>query len=140
MLIMMTWILSQRKKMLRPYQQKTLDKIVEALSNGASKVLVNLPTGAGKTVLAAEFISLCLQWNKQIIFCVNREELIKQTYNKFSAVTDSLSVVKSGMENLFNEDARVQIIGLQTYHARKPELDCDVLIIDEIHDGYRSEE
>src|SRR5574344_221450 len=125
-------------RMLRPYQQKTLDKIIEGLSDGSNKVLVNLPTGAGKTVLAAEFIRLCLQWNKRVIFCVNREELVKQTYNKFSAVTDSLSVVKSGMENLFNEDARVQIIGLQTYHARKPELDCDVLIIDEIHDGYGS--
>lgn len=124
--------------MLRPYQQQTLDKIIEALSSGSNKVLVNLPTGAGKTVLAAEFIRLCLQWNKRIIFCVNREELVKQTYNKFSAVTDSLSVVKSGMENLYNENARVQIIGLQTYHARKPELDCDVLIIDEIHDGYGS--
>jgi superfamily II DNA or RNA helicase len=63
---------------------------------------------------------------------------VKQTYNKFSAVTDSLSVVKSGMDDMFNADARVQIIGLQTYHARKPSLDADVLLIDEIHDGYGS--
>ena len=108
------------------------------MASGKNKILVNLPTGAGKTVLATEFVRLCLGWNKSVIFCVNREELVKQTYSKFSAVTDSLSVVKSGMENLFDENARVQIIGLQTYHARKPELDCDVLIIDEIHDGYGS--
>lgn len=121
---------------LRPYQQKTLDNMIKELSNGAGSILVNLPTGAGKTILATEFIRLCLEWDKRVIFCVDREELIMQTYNKFKQVTSDLSILKAGLEGMFNPLARVQIIGLQTYHARQPEMDCDVLIIDEVHQGY----
>ena len=127
---------SIEKIKLYDYQQQTLEKLIKSLANGNNKILVNIPTGGGKTILATQFIELCLNWDKKIIFCVDREELIKQTYNKFLTITNELSIVKSGMENMYATLAPIQIIGLQTYHARKPDLDCDILIIDEIHQGY----
>lgn len=126
---------------LRSYQEKTINSLIYLLKKGNEKILLELPTGAGKTVIATHFIKKCLEWNKKVVFCVNREELVIQTYKHFFNLLETkISVLKAGADykGLFNSSFAVQIISLQTYYSRKPEIDCDILIIDEVHQGYNS--
>lgn len=64
---------------LRPYQQKALTEILDLYANGHARVTAPMPTGTGKTVLAAHLISTI---NKRSIMFVPTVELLAQTTKK----------------------------------------------------------
>jgi superfamily II DNA or RNA helicase len=43
---------------LRDYQQRSVDQLRAAYARGVRRILLSLPTGAGKTIVAAEIIRL----------------------------------------------------------------------------------
>ena len=45
---------------LRPYQEKAICDVRAKFATGAKRVLLIIPTGGGKTVVAAEIIRLAL--------------------------------------------------------------------------------
>lgn len=119
-------------KKLRPYQVEFIKNVLTAFTKN-KRVIGTLPTSAGKTVIASSIVDLALKKNKTVFFICNREELVMQTFNEFSA--DS-SLLKAGMENMFDPTKKVQIIMINTLYARlaKTELpQPDLIIIDEIH-------
>ena len=65
---------------LRDYQLDSINKISLNFKNGIKRQILQLPTGAGKTItfaaLVKRFISV---FNKQVVICVHREELLSQT-------------------------------------------------------------
>jgi superfamily II DNA or RNA helicase len=65
---------------LRDYQTRAVEQLRRALAGGARRVCVCLPTGAGKSYIAAEVIRLMLGKNANIKvwFCVPRLELLAQ--------------------------------------------------------------
>ena len=62
---------------LRPYQQDLIDRAREKLKS-VRRLLIQAPTGSGKTALAASITHGALQKNNSIMFCVHRHELMMQ--------------------------------------------------------------
>jgi len=123
---------------LRPYQEDLLNNINKSLQTN-KLVLATAPTGAGKTILAFQFIKEHTEAGKRILFVVNREELVFQSLDKFRELEAHISILKAGYQNLYNADKPIQIIMLQTWHARRQELEAlnpDIIMVDEVHDGW----
>lgn len=68
---------------LRPYQEEAVSETINSIKNKEGAGLLYLATGAGKTVIAAE---IAKRHSDKALFLVHREELAKQTINKFKAV------------------------------------------------------
>ncbi len=60
---------------LRPYQREAIDAILEARRAGVRRLLVCLPTGAGKTVIFSHLAQLA---RRQVLVLAHREELLSQ--------------------------------------------------------------
>jgi superfamily II DNA or RNA helicase len=83
---------------LRPYQQEALDSMLQAESNGISKQLVVLPTGAGKTVLFAQ-LPIMRKDSLPMLVLAHRSELLIQAKNKIETINKDLSVGIEQAEN-----------------------------------------
>ena len=121
--------------MLRDYQQKDLDRIINTFVKTDS-ILFEACVSYGKTYLACAFIEKCIGWGKNVIFCVNRESLVMQALNDFSSIKEHVSVLKSGYEHLFDNTKQVQLVMLHSFNARKDllqDFDAHVIITDECH-------
>lgn len=100
---------------LRPYQRGAIDRLEELLRAGVRAPLIVAPTGAGKTVIAAEIIRAAGE--DKVLFLAPRRELIHQTCRKLDDVGVTYGVILSGdpRSNLY---ARVQVASVDTLIAR----------------------
>ena len=65
---------------LRGYQQGLLERVHRALQNAPdSRVMLQLPTGGGKTRIAGELLSRWLQDGRKAVWLTHRKELAAQT-------------------------------------------------------------
>lgn len=127
---------------LRDYQLEAIEAVTDAWNRGKNAPLVVLPTGAGKTIVAAELISRFCEANptKKAMFLAHREELLTQTRSKLMVVNDSISVgVVQGSSNQLGR--RVTVASVQTvgHHTGRRIAEVmaagqvGLLIIDEAH-------
>jgi len=117
---------------LRPYQQDIIDQARELMRQGVRSILLQLPTGAGKTVLTAKMLKTSAEKGMGSWFVVHRRELIKQSIRTFETVGVRHGVVANG----FFADHRqlVQIASVQTLANRYVRLRRPKLIVwDEAH-------
>ena len=70
--------------LLRDYQTDAIDKLRESLRSGKRRPVIQAPTGAGKTVIAAAIIEMARAKGKRVLFCVPALELINQTVDRFA--------------------------------------------------------
>lgn len=87
---------------LRYYQEIAIKNTLEALANGAQRILITLATGTGKTAIAFQIAWKLFQtrWTLQgdggrrprILFLADRNILADQAYNSFSAFPDDALV------------------------------------------------
>jgi DNA repair protein RadD len=123
---------------LRPYQKAAIDKMEALVSEGVKAPLIVAPTGAGKTVIAADIIRR--NAGKRLLFLAPRRELIHQTCNKLNDVGVQYGVILAG-DNRQNQYAHVQVASVDTLISRalrsqKMQLpQFDLIIIDEAHVG-----
>ena len=68
-------------KSLRPYQQELLGNVRAALQCTDKPVMMQLPTGAGKTIIAAALLSKYLTGRRKAVWLTHRKELASQTEN-----------------------------------------------------------
>tara|TARA_B100000519_G_scaffold108549_1_gene94074 strand:- start:15324 stop:16817 length:1494 start_codon:yes stop_codon:yes gene_type:complete len=122
------------KQSLRPYQQEAVDRCREAAAKH-KRVLLQLPTGGGKTTIAAEIIFLAVSKGKTVLFLAHRRELIFQAYDRFSGFGLDCSIVLAGDKRCISEKP-VQVGSVQTCVRRKKymaSLSPDLIIVDEAH-------
>lgn len=99
---------------LRPYQNTAIMSVEKAISQGAKRPAVILPTGSGKTVifsyLAARHVE---RHGTPVLILVHREELVAQTLGKLAMVAPELNtgVVKASRNET---DADVIVGSVQT--------------------------
>ena len=115
-------------KELREYQRNIVNDVLESTKD----VVVCLPTGSGKTVIASALIEE-LQW--KVIFVVPRLELIKQASEEFGDV-DIIWADKTSLDGKHciiasKESLRRQYGGLP--QELKDELHEGTVIFDEVH-------
>ena len=118
--------------MLRTYQQEAIEKLRESLRTGSKRPVVMAPTGAGKTIIAAEIINMALNKGNRVIFCVPMLSLIDQTIERFKAAGIYEIGVMQGAHEMTDGRQPVQVCSMQTLMRRDiPE--AQLVIIDEAH-------
>ena len=117
---------------LRPYQVQTIDGLRNMIRQGARNIIVSVPTGGGKTVIASHLMAECHgKVGKRAAFIADRIALIDQT----SATFDTYGIphgVMQGNHWRCKPWERIQIASAQTI-AKRGWPDADLIIADECH-------
>lgn len=120
---------------LRPYQEEAVEAVLAGAVRRVRRQLVVLPTGAGKTLVAAE---VARRLGGRILFLVHRDELAQQAMEKFSLVWPEAraGLVKASSNDV---DADVVVGSIQTLknpnrlEAVKAAGEFSLVIADEAH-------
>src|SRR5262249_3685101 len=106
---------------LRPYQFEVLGQIEQAIAAGQRRILVTLPTGAGKPVCAADIIRRFNERGLFSLFLAHRREIIGQTSQRLTEHGMPLGahgiIMAERMCDL-RPQARIQVASIDTLHAR----------------------
>lgn len=117
---------------LRDYQIKLIDRIARAMAAGYKKILVVLPTGGGKTVIAKTLIQACLEQAFGSMFLVHRRELIRQTGETFSSGGLDFGTIM-GKQSIDNSKL-LQLASIQTLVSRLKLVNRPrMIVLDETH-------
>ena len=122
--------------LLRDYQLTAIETLRDALVTGSMRPVVQAPTGAGKTVIAAAIVNMARDKGKKVLFCVPSISLIDQTVDRFRAngIWD-VGVIQAQHE-LTDPSQPVQVCSIQTL-ARRTIPTADLVIVDECHVMFR---
>ena len=130
-------IVEQPAPMLREYQDRAVAETRSTIAGGFKKVLLVLPTGAGKSWILAEIIRLAIERGNRVLFLVHRRNLVTQMQETLEMFGVDTGVIMAGIES--DMVKKVQIGTYQTYQRRiKLEggnffVDADLVLIDECH-------
>jgi DNA repair protein RadD len=117
---------------LRPYQEEIVLKARSLMQQGVKSMLIQSPTGSGKTLLTAHMLGTAARKQMASWFIVHRRELVKQSIKAFGEVGVNHGVISAN----FFEDLRhpIQIASIQTLARRYHKLTPPKLVIwDECH-------
>lgn len=122
---------------LRDYQKDAIAKTYQSLRQ-VDRVMLSMPTGAGKTHVASGIIQHGLKHSRRIGFLVDRLTLVDQTLARFSAQGVRCGVMQAN-HPLRDPDAPVQIMSVQTLRRRPLHTipHCDLYFHDEAHDKHK---
>jgi superfamily II DNA or RNA helicase len=116
----------------RDYQLRAIHDARVKIGAGVRRIVLNAPTGAGKTCIAAGIVQSAIAKGKRVLFLAHRRELIEQTVNKLvDAGVLHFGVIMAG-NRLNSADAPVQVASIQTL-IRRELPPADLIIIDEAH-------
>ncbi len=129
----------QRKRFLpRPYQEKAVREVLTLHKGGARKMLLHLPTGSGKTIIATLIIERLLPLidSGKVLFIAHRRELLDQTAEKLEQHLPGLAISIDQGERRADPAAQVIIASIQSLSKRKdayrPDL-FSLIVCDECH-------
>lgn len=100
---------------LRDYQHRIVDEARDALVEHGS-VLIQSPTGSGKTNLATYMIGRAAERGKRAWFVCHRDFLLSQTAATFDTVGVRYGFIAANRE--FNPHRHVQIAAIDTLRRR----------------------
>lgn len=120
-------------RQLRPDQQAALDALRDTVRGGVKRIVVQAPTGWGKTVYSAAIVESALSKGKRVTFVVSSLSLIDQTVEKFYAEGIRDIGVIQASHPMENWAAPVQVASVQTLDSRGVVPDSTVNIFDECH-------
>lgn len=126
---------------LRDYQKDCVDAILASWKRGVKAPLVVLPTGAGKTVIAASVMERAYLSERRSLFIAHRKELLDQTAQKIQIASSqtsppSVGVVQASRNQLGRD---ITVASMQTLSGAKrlaAVMDAgpyDVIFVDEAH-------
>jgi superfamily II DNA or RNA helicase len=123
-------------KTLRPYQDTAYRNTLAAWGRGIPRVLLVLPTGAGKTVVFARLAEAMRQYGR-IVVLAHREELLDQAEEKISAWTALRTTIEQG-DRYGDPTADVLIASVASLRSERRRLRFDpahygLMIVDEAH-------
>src|SRR5262245_45019754 len=121
---------------LRPYQRAAVDAVLSARRAGVRRMVVCLPTGAGKTVIFSHLARLA---RKEVLVLAHREELLAQAKEKIERAIGGAGVVaiEQGSERA-PSGAKVIVCSIRSlYEERLARVmrgrDVGLVIYDECH-------
>jgi superfamily II DNA or RNA helicase len=127
---------------LRPYQSDLLDRLSQSWKAGMRSVMIQLPTGGGKTILFSHLVAQTVKRGGLVLILAHREELITQAADKVQAITGiDPGIIKAGYKPEYSlpiQVASVQSLTRRLAHCHK----FDLVVVDEAHhstaNSYRS--
>ncbi len=117
---------------LRPYQIRAIAELKAEIRSGRRRVLLQLPTGAGKTLTAASILAGALAKGSRSLFLAHRVELIDQTVTAFDRLGITRTAVIRSNDKRRDASQPIQIASVQTL-VRRPVPQADIVIVDEAH-------
>lgn len=123
------------KPKARPYQEKGINLLRRAYSEGKRKILFWLATGGGKSVVFLLLLLSMIERNKRIVFVVKRKQLVFQMAEHLKKRGIDCSIMIASHAG-FDPSKRIQICSIDTVIRRDMEFikDYDCVIVDEAHD------
>jgi DNA repair protein RadD len=124
---------------LRDYQQNVINEYEQKVAAGIRRIIIVAPTGAGKTVIAAENIRRANAEYNRVLFIAHRNELLTQARDKLKSFDIIAGIIKAGRDKDARPQAMVQVAGIQTLHARAVRAKtielppAEIVIFDECH-------
>lgn len=118
---------------LRPYQLDLAAHARAAMRAGCRRLLLQLPTGGGKTILVAHLLAAAAAKGKRSWFCVHRKELLEQAVQTFVEAADiHTGIVAAGYP--LDPSAPVQVCSIGSVKRRLSRLaPPDLIVFDECH-------
>ena len=122
---------------LRKYQQEAAEAVLNHWSIGNRKNYISLPTGSGKTVVAADLVQRLALESQNVLVLAHRDELVQQAYDKIFRYADIKAGIEKGTSRANRYDGPVIIGSVQSmqagrlleYHQNR----FQVIIVDECH-------
>ena len=122
---------------LRPYQADAIAQVRQAVRDGYRRIVLQGPTGCGKTEIAAAICDGALSKGNRAAFTVPMLSLVNQTVARFQGVGIYDIGVFQGDHALTNRDAAMQIGTVQTLRSRLSRRRSfavpKVMLVDECH-------
>ncbi len=118
---------------LRGYQSDLIEQARGYIREGANSILIQAPTGSGKTVLVAKMLKNAAERGYRAWFCVHRRELIAQSVVTLSQSAGiEAGIVAAGFPQ--DRSMPIQVCSIATLRHRRKQLRAPSLVIfDEAH-------
>ncbi|NER26441.1 MAG: DEAD/DEAH box helicase [Symploca sp. SIO1C4] len=117
---------------LRDYQKQVIAEIYAKYRHGFKSVMLYAPTGAGKTVIAAQIIADSVSRGRRVLFVCHRTKLVSQTAATLERLFGiSSGIIWAGAQTDYT--LPVQIAMLQSIAKRELPPDMGLVIFDECH-------
>src|SRR5882672_10974130 len=119
-------------KTLRQDQIELLVEVKEAIEEGLRRIMVQAPTGYGKTLVASTLLGKYRDEGKKVMFVVPALSLIEQTIGVFNSEgLHDIGVMQAHHIDT-NWDMPIQVCSVQTL-SRRTLPTSDIVMIDEAH-------
>lgn len=121
---------------LRPYQREAIGAIIQARKAGLKRLVVSLPTGAGKTVIFSELARMA---KRGVLVLAHRDELVKQARDKIArTLGDRKAVDIEQGPRRSDGSAKVTVCSIRSLSQRRlkrllKDRDPGLIIYDECH-------
>ena len=121
---------------LRPYQTEAIRAVINARKSGRKRMVVCLPTGAGKTVIFSELARLA---KKQVLVLAHRSELLSQAQAKLQAAVGQDRIVAiEQADSRAPRDAHIVVCSIRSLHEDRlrglvKDRDLGLILYDECH-------
>ena len=121
---------------LRPYQQEAINAILSARRSGIKRMVISLPTGAGKTVIFSHLASMA---QRRVLVLAHREELLSQAQDKLQKALGDRGLVEiEQAQSYASNQAKIVVASLRSLHAERlkrliGDAQFGLIIYDECH-------
>lgn len=125
---------------LRDYQDKVVNETRKRLSEGIKHVMVQLPTGGGKTIIFSYIAQNAIPKGKKVLILTDRTELLTQAGGTLGDFNINPYYIKAGAKIIdYRKDCFIAMSQTLRNRIDKPEWrewilsSIDIVIIDEAH-------
>ena len=123
---------------LRPYQVEAVQAIHDQWSEGLCRILLNLPTGCGKTVVFSAIAKDQVMQGERVLILAHRDELLKQAADKLKTFAGLNSALEKADSHAADSKLSVVVGSVQTLLSEKRKLEYPrdyfgTIIVDEAH-------
>lgn len=124
---------------LRYYQENAVNApLLFWQSNKDASPLIVLPTGTGKSLVQAKFITKCLEMRpaSRFVCATHVSELVEQNYLEYLGIAGVFGRAGIYSAGIGRRESQAQVLfcGIQSVYLKAEEIGhCDCLIIDEAH-------
>lgn len=116
---------------LRPYQIKAKNEVYQAFRSGTQSVMLQVPTGGGKSVILSAVARDAAERGKRVLFLVHRKELVEQLAMHLHRQGIQPQIIMAGYA--YRPFMPFQVASIQTLIRRTLTYAPDLIITDEAH-------